>query len=141
MEQRPDNRLDTVSEALYTAEKACEENAAMTPEQLSSVKKHRILNVCVLLFTAVLVLVATITFFIALFSVNTGNAYSIASMFVLCMLLAAPTLKVFLDKCTCKNLRVFNIITLVAIFVAILLLVVMFSLSYAFPYWFASGNG
>ena len=141
MENRPDNRLDTVAEALDNAETACEKNKPMTHDELMAVKKHRILNVSVLLFTAALVIVAMLTFFVALFNVSAGNAYYIASMFVLCMLLAAPTLKVFLDKCTCKNLRIFNIITLVGIFVAILALVVVISLSYAFPCWFAECNG
>ncbi|MCL2591753.1 MAG: hypothetical protein FWD82_00165 [Defluviitaleaceae bacterium] len=140
MENRPDNRLDTMAEALDNAETACEKNKPMTLDELMAVKKHRTLNVCVLLFTAVLVIVSILTFFVALFNVNLGNAYYIASMFVLCMLLAAPTLKVFLDKCTCRNLRMFNIIALVGIFVSILVLVVVISLSYAFPCWFTECN-
>jgi len=108
------------------------------PEQAaekSSLFKHRILNISVLLFTLALTVVSLITFFIAFargldIPDYMEAAYAIASTYILCMLLAAPTLKVFLDKCTSAGLKKFNIITLVAIFVAIFVLAAAISIGF-----------
>ena len=98
--------------------------------------KHKVLNVCVFAFTIVLTLVAMISFFVALFTDGNYEASSIASMYILCMLLAAPTLKVFLDKVSCPVMRRLNIIGIIAIFIAILLSAAFSSLVLAFPSWF-----
>jgi len=121
---------------------ACKPDSKLTPEQLKKVKVSRLFNVCTLVFTLVLTAVALVTFFVALggrFSGDyaIGNAYAIASTYILVMLLAVPTLKVFLDKCTCRNLKIFNITTIILSFVAILVLAVVISLTFAFPQMFA----
>jgi len=119
----------------------CEENASESDKQ-KGLKKHRMLNVCVLVFTLVLTVIALLTYFLAIFYTNSVDAgYSIASTYILCMLLAAPTLKVFLDKCTCRLLKKFTIIALIGVFVAIGVLVVMVSLSFALPCLFGQCNG
>jgi len=86
--------------------------------------KHKILNLCVLGFVVVLTAVALATFFIAIFTDGNTNAYSIASVYVLCMLLAAPTLKVFLDKVTSPTMKRLNLVGIISIFFAILVIVV-----------------
>jgi len=119
---------------------ACEKET--TVDKQKNLKKHRILNVCTLIFTAILTIVALATFFIALFNNDYAYpAYYIASTYVLCMLLAAPTLKVFLDKCTCRVLKKLTIIGLVAIFATIAILVVVVSLTFALPCIFGFCTG
>jgi len=102
-------------------------------EQTKTHFKHKLLNICVFAFVVVLNLVALFTFFVATFDATNGNAYSIASIYILCMLLAAPTLKVFLDKVTCPTMKKLNIIGIIAIFLTILIVTVMVSLTLAFP--------
>ena len=97
-------------------------NDARNQEALT-LQKHKLLNMCVLGFVAVITFVTFITFFVAVGRGN-GFEYYIASIYVLCMLLAAPTLKVFLDKVTCPLMRKLNIIGIIVIFSVILLLVV-----------------
>jgi len=82
------------------------------------------LNICVLIFVGVLTFVALLTFLIALFSRSNQNAYGIASIYILCMLLAAPTLKVFLDKVESKAMKGLNIYGIISIFAAILFITV-----------------
>ena len=96
-------------------------------------QKHRILNICVLGFVAVLTVVGFITFYIAVGRGSSGAAYSIASIYVLCMLLAAPTLKVFLDKVECTLMKRLNIIGIIVIFFVILLIVVSICIMLAGP--------
>ena len=79
-----------------------------------------ILNWAMLTLVAALTVVSTIMFFIATFQDGNNNNYSIASMYVLVMLLGAPTLKVFLDKVACPVLKKLNLITLAIVFAAIL---------------------
>ena len=87
--------------------------------------KHRLLNMCVLVFVGVLTAAVMVTFFVALFTDGNNYAYSIASIYILCMLLAAPTLKVFLDKVDCcKTMRFFNIVGLISIFTTMMVLTV-----------------
>ena len=93
-----------------------------TPTSASG--KHRLLNLCVLGFVAVLTLTTLVTFFMATFGQSSANGYSIASIYILCMLLAAPTLKVFLDKITCPTMRRLNIVGIIAIFLTILVVTV-----------------
>ena len=95
--------------------------------------KHKLLNMCVLGFVAVVTLVTLITFFAATFSDGNESAYAIASIYILCMLLAAPTLKVFLDKIDCPVMKRFNIVGIISIFATILIVTVMVCLTMAFP--------
>ena len=87
-------------------------------------RKHKLLNLCVLAFVAIVSVIALITFLVALFKSYNPNAYHIASIYILCMLLAAPTLKVFLDKVTCPTMKRLNIIGIISIFATILTMVV-----------------
>jgi len=114
-----------------TADKACK------PVDAATAKKQTILHICALVFSYVITIVALLTFFVAFFSVSVEGAYLIVSTYVLAMLLAAPTLKVFLDKCTCPNLKKANIIALLATFATILILVVMVFLNFAFSIGYA----
>jgi len=95
--------------------------------------KHMLLNICVFAFVVVLNLVALFTFIVATFDEGNESAYSIASIYILCMLLAAPTLKVFLDKVTCPIMKRLNIIGIIAIFATILIVTVIVCLTLAFP--------
>ena len=135
-----ENQEDIVAETLNNAnntENACENGKQLSQEQQAVAQKKKILNICTLIFTIIAVVFATVMYFISAFTVDFVSAYYIAATFILAMLLAAPTLKVFLDKCTCKNLRKFNIVTLVIVFAAILVHMCMVSLSFAFPTIFA----
>ena len=76
-----------------------------------------------LAFVGILTVVSAAMFFIAIVNENYGGGYSIASIYVLCMLLAAPSLKVFLDKICCTRLKKCNVIGLVVIFLTIITLV------------------
>ena len=98
--------------------------------------KHKLLNVCVFIFVAVVTTVALMAFFVASFSGAenaTSNGYSIASIYILCMLLAAPTLKVFLDKVESRTMKIVNVAGIIAIFAAILVMTVAICLGLAFP--------
>jgi len=86
----------------------------------SAVLKQRIFNWFVVAFSLIMTIVALITFFVAFSNEYFGAAAGILGSYVLSMLLAAPTIKVFLDKCTCPLLKWFNIVTIILIFVAIL---------------------
>ena len=110
-----------------------EKDKACDAVDKATAKKQKMLHVCALVFSFILTAVAVVTFFVAFFNVSTDGAYAIASTYVLCMLLAAPTLKVFLDKCTYPKLKKANIAALIATFAAILVLVVFVCLSFAFP--------
>jgi len=94
--------------------------------------KHKVLNVCVVAFSFVLTGVALIAFLVASFTYGNDNAYSIASIYILCMLLAAPTLKVFLDKVNCPVMKKLNIAGIISIFAAILIAAVLVCLQMGF---------
>ena len=89
-----------------------------------AMSKQSILNLCVLGFVAVMTLIGIITFFVAIGREGNFNGSAIASLYVLCMLLAAPTLKVFMDKKCSPLLRRLNLIGIMVIFAAILLMAV-----------------
>ena len=95
--------------------------------------KHKILNLCVLGFVAVLTVAVLVTFFAATFDEVNQSAYSIASIYILCMLLAAPTLKVFLDKVACPVMKKLNIVGIISIFATILVITVVVCITLAFP--------
>ena len=102
-------------------------NAMDEKEKLIEAKKqrnHRTLNLCVLGFAFALSITALITFFVATFTDGNDNAYTIASTYILCMLLAAPTLKVFHDKTTSSTMKRLNVATITFIFLTILTLAV-----------------
>ena len=96
--------------------------------------KSNLLNICVLGFSVILTAVALLAFFITLFRDDVGIASAITSLYVLCMLLAAPTLKVFMDKATCPNVMMLNKIGVIMIFGAILIQVVLICLAFAFNF-------
>jgi hypothetical protein len=98
----------------------CLEGKPCTCKPAGEKRAYLILNWAMLVLVAVLTVVATVTFFIATFTEGNDNNYSIASMYVLVMLLGAPTLKVFLDKVKCLTLKKLNVITLAIVFGAIL---------------------
>jgi len=96
---------------------------------------YAVLNVCLLAFVAIMMVVALIAFFVATFDGSVNN-YSIVSLYVLCMLLACPTLKVFLDKVDCSVLKKLNFAWIIAIFVSILVMVVFSLLTLGWPTMF-----
>lgn len=98
---------------------------------IGTMSKQQIFNWFVIVFSIVMTIVAIVTFFVSLSNGNSEAAAGIVSTYVLCMLLAAPTIKVFLDKCTTPLLKWLNIITIILIFAAILLTVVIIFFSYA----------
>jgi len=106
-----------------TDQKSTEQKA----QDATLAKKQNILNLLVIAFVAVMTTVSLITFFIAICDEN-ASSYYIVSLYVLCMLLAAPTLKVFLDKTTCPRMRLINWIGVIVIFVAILTMAVTVSI-------------
>ena len=90
-------------------------------------KKQNLLNLFVVAFVAIMTAVSLVTFFIAICDGNSAS-YSIVSLYVLCMLLAAPTLKVFLDKTVCPRMRLINWLFIIIIFAAILTMAVAVSI-------------
>ena len=105
----------------------CTPDKELTPEQKSARNKHRVINICAIAFGLGLTFFAVLAFFISFIvdAVNGGSfggLHAIVGSYVLAMLLAAPTIKVFLDKCTCKIIKKLNIASLIAIFVAIFIM-------------------
>ena len=87
-----------------------------------SLNKNNLLNYCVLGFVALMTFIGLITFLVAVGKDENNNASLIINLYVLCMLLAAPTLKVFFDKAVCPLMKRLNVIGLVTIFAAILIM-------------------
>jgi len=92
--------------------------------KLSAMFKSKVFNLAAIVFSVVLTAVAVTVYFICFAREIEGGAYTVVNLYVLCMLLAAPTVKVFLDKCTSPLVKALNITTLILIFLAILVLVV-----------------
>jgi len=108
-------------------------DVAKNPKVINE-SSYRIMNVGMLTLMVVLTLVSTITFFVAAFGNGDGvGAYGIAATYVLCMLLVAPTLKVFLDKVSCPVLKKLNLVGIIIIFAAILIQVTLYFLITAWP--------
>ena len=103
------------------------------PADQATTRKHKLLNLCVLGFVAILTTATLVTFLAATFSTGNNNAYAIASIYILCMLLAAPTLKVFLDKVTCPRMKRLNIIGIITVFATILTITILVCITLAFP--------
>jgi len=100
-----------------------EENKNAMVVQKDAIFKHKLLNICVLVFVAVMTFIMLIAFFVLIARDRIGVAHGIVGTYVLCMLLAAPTLKVFLDKIEDRVMKRLNIVALVSIFAVILLIV------------------
>ena len=102
----------------------------MEETKKEKIARRRLLNVCVFIFVVVVTISSLVTFFIAIFNNDSTTAYSIASIYILCMLLGAPTLKVFLDTAGTSNaMKRLNIIGVICIFVAILIVTVTVCIS------------
>jgi len=87
-----------------------------------------------MVFTTVLTVTGITTFFVSAFSeANSAAAYSIASIYILCMLLAVPSLKAFMDKIECPTMKRLNVLFITIAFVAIMVLMVTSALTLAFP--------
>jgi len=114
---------DIISQAIGSDENECGDSATF---------KHKILNICVLAFSFILTGVALTAFLVASFTAGNESAYSIASIYILCMLLAAPTLKVFLDKVNCPMMKKLNIAGIISIFAAILISAVVVCIQMGF---------
>ncbi|MCL2370728.1 MAG: hypothetical protein FWC80_05835 [Firmicutes bacterium] len=111
----------------------CAVEVSETPKVVNETN-YRIMNVGMLTLMAVLTLVSTITFFVSAFGNNDlGGVYGIAATYVLCMLLVAPTLKVFLDKVSCPVFKRLNLVGIIIIFAAILVQVTLYFLMTAWP--------
>jgi len=115
------------NQALCDCVSVAEVNGA---DKMAAERNYRILNAGMLALMAVLTLVSTITFFA---SMRDGGHHGIVGTYVLCMLLVAPSLKVFLDKVSCHVFKKLNLIGLVIIFLAILVQVTLSFLTIAWP--------
>ena len=97
-------------------------------------KAYGILNACMLAFTGVLTVVSLIALFAAAFGEGSvGAVAGITGTYVLCMLLAIPSLKVFLDKVSCPVFKKLNMVFIITGFAAILIHAVMAVLATGFP--------
>ena len=72
-------------------------------------------------------------FFVALFTQGAGAANGIASIYILSMLLAMPTLKVLLEKAENKSIQRIAKACYVVVFDVIFILVIMSVITLAFP--------
>ena len=112
------NELNKIIDSEVDTEKCNNKNMTETEKFVAT--KQKLFNIAVLVFTFVMTIAGVVTFFVSLTNgaISIYTSYYIASTYVLVMLLAAPTLKVFLDKCTSKTIRRLNVFTLVAVFIA-----------------------
>lgn len=102
----------------------------MEETKKEKIARRRLLNICVFIFVVVVTISTLVTFFMAIFDSGNDSAYYIASIYILCMLLAAPTLKVFLDTAgTSAALKRLNIVGIIFIFATILIVTVAVSFS------------
>lgn len=100
-------------------------------DEVGLAKKHQILNICVVGFVIGLTFVSLIAFLVSIF--NNENAYSIASIYILAMLLGIPTLKVFLDKAKHSVMKKLNITGIIFGFGAIFIITIMMVIDLAWP--------
>ena len=104
---------------------ACKKNAVSCKTTLPCTANAKLLNFGLLALAFVLTATALVSFFIATFTPSLGAAnYSVASLYILVMLLVAPTLKIYLDKVSCKVFKRLNLIAILSIFTAILVMAV-----------------
>lgn len=111
-------------------------NPKAKQEEIKSITKLKIFNMCILWFVFALNIIATITFFVALFNTSVESAYAIASIYILGMLLAVPTLKILVDKITCPITRIVNVVFMVWVFKMIMIFIAFIAFAYAYPAWF-----
>jgi len=90
--------------------------------KLQSKRENRILNSCFLLFVGFLMMVSLITFFVAIWQQDNQAAYNIASIYILCMILALPALKLFFDRAVKRIFKMMNMYLLIAAFFSILIM-------------------
>ena len=108
------------------------EKKELTPAEAKMAFKFKLLNICMFALAVVLTITALITFFVSLFNA-TGGAYYIASTYILCMLLATPSLKAFLDKVNSPAMKKLNTIGIISIFAAIMTIFICVCLDFAIP--------
>ena len=87
--------------------------------------KLKTLNIMVIIFTLILTIVSLGTFFVCVYIGKIYFAYYISGTYILCMLLAVPTLKGFLEKIESLALKKINFLTLIFVFFSILLIAVI----------------
>ena len=90
--------------------------------------KNNLLNICVLVFTGVMTFFTLLAFFVGWARVENFAITSVLGfplgLYTLPMLLAAPTLKVFMDKSTCPVMKKLNVGAVITIFASILFMTV-----------------
>ena len=104
-----------------------------TPDNETSIFKHKLMNICVLVFTLVLTAITLVAFFAAILSSGNDSGYAIATIYILCMLLAAPTLKGFLERIGNPFYKRLNTIAIIAVFTSILIVTLVSVMTLAFP--------
>ncbi|MCL2521385.1 MAG: hypothetical protein FWE36_00830 [Erysipelotrichales bacterium] len=125
------NKCGKESKDLLGICKACQTGEVETKPDTST---YKLLSICLLALAFTLTITALVSYFVALFGEETnGNSYTIASTYVLVMLLVAPTLKVFLDKLKSETLKRLSLIAIVLIYISILVIAVFTFLSLGFP--------
>lgn len=107
------------------------EEKQVTSQTPISPKKH-ILNIFVIIFVVGLSIASMVTFLIAFINGATGDAYSIASIYILAMLLGAPTLKVFLDNAKNMVMKKLNVAAIIFAFVIIFAVVILMVVDLAY---------
>jgi len=86
--------------------------------------KTQSLTICLLVFSVIVTVVTLVGFFAATFNRDNISAFNIANIYILFMILAVPTLTLFLDKPDCRLCKTLNKIGIALVFTAILVIVV-----------------
>ena len=99
-------------------------------EKLKDIKKDNTVNtqaltVALLVFSLIVTVATLAAFFNATFTPGNTHAYNIASIYILFMILAVPTLTLFLDKPDCLFCKRLNKISIILIFATIVLITVV----------------
>ena len=82
------------------------------------------LTVALLIFSLIVTVATLAAFFAATFTPGNTSAYDIASIYILFMILAVPTLTLFLDKPDCILCKRLNKMAIALIFATILVITV-----------------
>ena len=82
-------------------------------------------TIALLIFSLIVTVVTLAAFFAATFTPGNTSAYDIASIYILFMILAVPTLTLFLDKPDCILCKRLNKIAIILIFATILVITVV----------------
>lgn len=83
------------------------------------------LTIALLVFSFIVTVATLAAFFAATFTPGNTHAYNIASIYILFMILAVPTLTLFLDKPDCTLCKRMNKIAIMLIFATILVITVV----------------